>query len=462
MLHNSRLLLRGFVAAWLGCAVCAQTEAPASSTTAPEIPTAVSSCHAHGATQYCEAGTEEYPILMEATPTGELPSEYTGCHAHGSDAFCFAPDGSEVQLVIETSGAEEPADEHSHGGEEEGNGCHFHAGVEHCPGQEEVSCERTDRDYNVPLRIGLLFVILVTSGIGVFLPIAIAKFNLPFQQGSLMVVKQFGTGVIISTAFIHLFTHAQLMFANQCLGELSYEGTTAAIVMAGIIVSFLIDYLSHRVVYWRRSQASDRDSEAPSTNDGSDTAAKSSVTRPDTSTALAPSHGHGHATPGEWQTDTLTVASLEAGILFHSILIGLTLVVAGDSGFITLFIVIVFHQMFEGLALGSMIAQVPSGLLATWKKCVMGLAFTVITPIGMAIGIGVLNHFNGNDRSTIVAIGTLDAFSAGILVWVGVVEMLAKDWMEGPLLNAGVVRTLLAGTSLVAGLVVMSVLGKWA
>lgn len=37
----------------------------------------------------------------------------------------------------------------------------------------------------------------------------------------------------------------------------------------------------------------------------------------------------------------------------------------------------------------------------------------------MAIGTGVLGSFNGNDRATIVAIGTLDALSAGILIWRG-------------------------------------------
>ena len=42
----------------------------------------------------------------------------------------------------------------------------------HCtePGAAEsesaLSCERVERDYNVPLRIGTLFVVLVTSSIG--------------------------------------------------------------------------------------------------------------------------------------------------------------------------------------------------------------------------------------------------------------------------------------------------------
>lgn len=135
---------------------------------------------------------------------------------------------------------------------------------------------------------------------------------------------------------------------------------------------------------------------------------------------------------------------------------------AGDTFFITLFVVILFHQMFEGIALGTCIAELPKAAASTLQKCIMAGTFALITPIGMAIGIGVLNKFNGNDPSTIVAIGTLDALSAGILAWVGIVEMLARDWMHGKMLNAGLIRTLCAMMALISGLVLMSVLGKWA
>lgn len=80
----------------------------------------------------------------------------------------------------------------------------------------------------------------------------------------------------------------------------------------------------------------------------------------------------------------------------------------------------------------------------------------------MAIGIGVLQRFNGNDKSTLIAIGTLDALSAGILIWVGLVEMLAHDWVHGEMARTGVFRTTVGMTGLVAGAIVMSVLGKWA
>lgn len=97
------------------------------------------------------------------------------------------------------------------------------------------------------------------------------------------------------------------------------------------------------------------------------------------------------------------------------------------------------------------------------KKIMLAAAFALVTPVGMAIGIGVLQNFNGNDPSTIIAIGTLDALSAGILVWVGVVEMWAHDWMlGGEMTTAGPVRTALGLVALVAGMALMSLLGKWA
>ncbi|KAJ4374859.1 high-affinity Zn(2+) transporter zrt1 [Neocucurbitaria cava] len=386
--------------------------------------------------------------------------------------------GEDVQLLVDAAAGEHEGEETSTHSEEDpassGQHCHFHAGVEHCVGGDsseesaEGNCDVTTRDYNIPLRIGLLFVILFTSAFGVFTPILTTRFNLMSHNNIIFVVlKQFGTGVVISTAFIHLFTHAELMFGNECLGELEYEGTTAAIFMAGLFLSFLVDYLGARFVQWRQNKRIGSSIETADVSDmGGDgkLGATSASTTPqhEFNRSHGIAHAHGpvrEATPME---EKLNVMNLEAGIIFHSILIGITLVVAGDSFFITLFIVILFHQMFEGIALGTCIAELPKAAASTLQKCIMGAVFALITPIGMAIGIGVLNEFNGNDPSTIVALGTLNALSAGILAWVGIVEMLARDWLHGRLSNAGVVRTVCAMIALVSGMVIMSVLGKWA
>lgn len=238
-----------------------------------------------------------------------------------------------------------------------------------------------------------------------------------------------------------MFTHAELYFGSECLGGLNYEATTGAILMAGLFLTFLIEYVAHRV-----SSRKDAVAQQPfHPADAKDTEAASEEVQ--------------QAEKAVPQNLTLKTTIMEAGIIFHSVLIGLVLVVAGDSSFITLFIVILFHQIFEGFALGSRISMIPGGLL---HKMLLGAAFAVTTPIGMAVGIGVLSQFNGNDPSTLIAIGTLNAFSAGILLWVGVVEMWFMEWVYGPLAHAGVLKTAVCMTSLVSGIVVMSVLGKWA
>ncbi|CCH41120.1 Zinc transporter 7 [Wickerhamomyces ciferrii] len=426
----------------------------ASSSSVTGQTTAITSCHYHGKTQFCVNGQGEEGVVVGApTKTQDAPTEYTGCHAHSpQETFCIDPSGEEVQFQAEGEASE------SSGSSSGGKNCHFHAGVEHCVGgdAEEASCERVDRDYNIPLRIGLLFVILVTSGIGAFGPIFVRKlFNLSTDGIIFVIIKQFGTGVIISTAFVHLITHASLMWGNECLGELEYESTGTAITMAGIFIAFLIEYFGHRALQWRNNKALGT---VKPVEDGS--AEDDSITNKEAAQVQNNQvHGH-HEHSLLMPKDKVSVTMMEVGIVFHSIIIGITLVVAGDSSFITLFIVILFHQMFEGLALGSRIAELEKTSML--NKLIMAFIFTIITPIGMAIGIGVLSKFNGNDKSTLIALGTLDSFSAGVLIWTGLIEMWSHDWLFGKLAHANAVKTAAAMFSLILGMLLMSLLGKWA
>ncbi|KAL0475609.1 zinc/iron transporter [Neurospora intermedia] len=483
------------------------TAAPTATTAPAAVPTAISGCHLHNTEVFCLAGETEYSIHTTATATSELPAQFTGCHSHDDALFCVTPSGDDVEISPVTEESEQGHDDHDHDEDEVTSStstsekkCHFHAGVEHCTGgdeheEESATCERTDRDYNIRLRVGLLFAMLATSSIGVFGPILLSNFVSP-NNVFVTILRQFGTGVVISTAFIHLLSHAQLMFANECLGELSYEGTASAISMAGIFISFLAEYLGVRVLQWHAAKTEARNIE-----------------------------NGGEKGDSAQRTEMVNILVLECGVIFHSILIGITLVVAGDTFFLTLFAVIVFHQMFEGIALGSRIAALgtlppinaassvhghshhghshhghshhhahevkrsslptesasPTGTdhgvvsedesarvtvikpVSLKKKLLLASGFALVTPIGMAIGIGVLKQFNGNDPSTIIAIGTLDALSAGILMWVGIVEMWAHDWMlGGEMTTASPIRTLAGLTALVAGLALMSLLGKWA
>ncbi|KIW93657.1 uncharacterized protein Z519_06262 [Cladophialophora bantiana CBS 173.52] len=454
----------------------------ASTTTSSGQTTAVTGCHTHASQTFCINGAgEEVLISGTATATGESPTEYTDCHWHGVEQYCVGPAGEEVLVVTEGETSSGDGDDASESEAE--MDCHFHAGVEHCvpvggsESTDSASCELQKRDYNIGLRVGTLFVVLFTSAVGVFAPILLV--NLPLQNVNSFIfttIKQFGTGVIISTAFVHLYTHASLMFNNECLGLLDYEATTSAIVMAGIFISFLFEYIGHRIVLARTRG----DDGSPATHATTFATTKENQLIPesaatnDARATTRDSHslanlGHNHGSPFDPTNPNskLSVIVMEAGILFHSILIGLTLVVAGDSFYKTLLVVIVFHQFFEGLALGARIALLSKKAVSFWRTTFpMAMAFALITPLGMAIGLGVIHRFNGNDRDTILTIGTLDALSAGILVWVGLVDMWARDWIidggEMTARNASYSKICLGLASLLAGFIGMSVLGKWA
>ncbi|KAL2870392.1 putative ZIP Zinc transporter [Aspergillus lucknowensis] len=251
------------------------------------------------------------------------------------------------------------------------------------------------------------------------------------------------------------------MFGNECLGELEYEATTSAVVMAGIFLSFLTEYLGHRYILARTARPA-APLQATETDSGVSSKTVAEQTPQEHQHGTLASFGHHHVGDPTYPNTKLSVLVMEAGVIFHSILIGLTLVVAGDSFYKTLLVVIVFHQFFEGLALGARIALLPGRVFPS--KALMACAFALITPIGMAIGLGVLHTFNGNERETLIALGTLDALSAGILVWVGLVDMWARDWVieGGEMMNAPIGRVAAGGMSLVVGMVLMGVLGKWA
>lgn len=78
---------------------------------------------------------------------------------------------------------------------------------------------------------------------------------------------------------------------------------------------------------------------------------------------------------------------LEFGVIFHSVIIGLNLGVVGAE-FSTLYVVLVFHQTFEGLGIGARMSVIPikKGSWLPWLLC---SAYGLTTPLAIAIGLGL-------------------------------------------------------------------------
>lgn len=136
----------------------------------------------------------------------------------------------------------------------------------------------------------------------------------------------------------------------------------------------------------------------------------------------------GPQSPEEQQRKMLQCVLLEAGILFHSIFIGMAISVATGPAFVVFLVAISFHQTFEGLALGSRIAaiQFPRKSIRPW---LMVLAYGTTTPIGQAIGLVVHRMYDPKSAGGLLVVGFMNAVSSGLLLYAGLVQLLAEDFL---------------------------------
>jgi len=141
-----------------------------------------------------------------------------------------------------------------------------------------------------------------------------------------------------------------------------------------------------------------------------------------------PGGQNGHRSRDSYAPKLIAVLILEFGIIFQSLFIGFNLAVAGDE-FFTLYIVIIFHQLFKGLALGSRLADNPFLEEHKGIQYSMGLLYGLTTPIAIAIGLGVRTDYSPGSQTALVVNGIFDSISAGILIYTGLVDLMAREFL---------------------------------
>ena len=152
---------------------------------------------------------------------------------------------------------------------------------------------------------------------------------------------------------------------------------------------------------------------------------------------------------------------LEFGVIFHSVIIGLTLATAGHE-FAALYPVIVFHQSFEGLGIGARLSAIPFPRRLRWMPWALCSAYGLTTPIAIAVGLGVRTTYNAGSFTANVVSGVLDSTSAGILLYTGFVELIARDFLFNPDRPDDDRKLAFMVVTLFLGAGIMALLGKWA
>lgn len=219
---------------------------------------------------------------------------------------------------------------------------------------EEFGCGLAPlEEYNLPLHIAAIFILLVASIAGVVLPsfgnllerafATTAAQSATFRRwtGSFtFAMRHFGGGIILSTAFIHLLFHSFVYFNNSCIGVLQYEAASAAIAMAAVYVMFLIDFLAlrplRRQAYAAEERALASAPRAPASDDGS---VEKPIERATSLDNRDVQEAHAHEAfelmkHSEGRMAKWNVLALEAGIVFHSIIIGVTIGTASGEGWV--------------------------------------------------------------------------------------------------------------------------------
>ncbi|EGC48661.1 membrane zinc transporter [Histoplasma capsulatum var. duboisii H88] len=369
-------------------------------------------------------------------------------------------------------------------------------------------------DGRLGLRISAVFVILIGSSLGALLPVwarfaspKLGKMPTSVLPWAFFVAKYFGSGVIVATAFIHLLAPAHEALTNRCLtGPLTAYPWVEGIMLITIIVLFFTELMVIRFARFgdghipkeiengsqspsQVSHAQDQQPEiAPSDNtqdhmgQNHEYLANSSSSNENNNNTNSHSrltekrslhnhvqdhhhHSHSHGLPSlvvDYSAQLTSIFILEFGIIFHSIFIGLTLAVAGQE-FVTLYVVLTFHQTFEGLGLGSRLATVPWPRSKKLTPYLLAIAFGLSTPISIAVGLGVRMTYPAEGRTTLIVNGVFDSISAGILIYTALVELMAHEFVFSPSMQRAPLREVLAAFGLLClGAGLMALLGNWA
>lgn len=317
--------------------------------------------------------------------------------------------------------------------------------------------EDEDDSYNLDLAIASVFVVWFVSFLGAGFPLLLAIKRHPWVVMAIKFGSFAGSGVMLATGFVHMLFAANENLTSNCLPEswTSRYGPWAYLfAVLTIIVMQTIDYILFLFLYpvTRADGTEERFSlgqgeAAPLPGAGLEGAALDGRSDGGMVNGLVPSqyrddsldvmeksdsdsgaecNKHVRCKDDDCNSRVLLHSTMpkgkllsniivsEVSICVHSVIIGVTLGTTSSSEFVALFVAIIFHQLLEGVALGSTASD--SGL---GSKIVLIFAaiYSVTTPIGIAIGIGVRQSLDTSSPGFLYTTGVLDSIAAGALIF---------------------------------------------
>ncbi|KAK7199309.1 iron/zinc transporter protein-like protein [Novymonas esmeraldas] len=181
-------------------------------------------------------------------------------------------------------------------------------------------------------------------------------------------------------------------------------------------------------------------------------------------------HGHQHlsvAPPMDMGAirRVISAVCMEFGVTLHSVFVGLTVGLTTDDELRPLIVALVFHQLFEGMAMGSRLADAEfKGSL----DIVLALVFSFSAPVGMAaaaIAVSVSpGAMSGGGFATLV--GVLDTLCGGILLYLAFTLLLGDFVVDVKFYGAdgqphALLKKVVLFVALWIGMGLMALVGNW-
>ncbi|XP_054799223.1 zinc transporter 4, chloroplastic-like isoform X2 [Prosopis cineraria] len=347
-----------------------------------------------------------------------------------------------------------------------------------CEGSDFELCR--DDSAAFVLKFVAIASILIAGMTGVALPLfGKHRCNLRTDGSLFVAAKAFAAGVILATGFVHMLPDSSEALSNPCLPQYPWSKFpfTGFFAMISALLTLLVDFVGTQ--YYERKQGMARDAEIRGRVGTSESGMESGIVPvvevrdlsgtvfgeeegggmhivgmhahaahhrhnhpqghdscrggvKEQSHVSGQSYGHSHEFGDDEDEDGVrhVVVSqvLELGIVSHSVIIGLSLGVSQSPCTIRpLIAALSFHQFFEGFALGGCISQAQ---FKTSSATIMACFFALTTPLGIGIGTAISSGYNPYSSGALITEGILDALSAGILVYMALVDLIAADFLS--------------------------------
>ncbi|KAM1892808.1 hypothetical protein ACFX14_035924 [Malus domestica] len=313
----------------------------------------------------------------------------------------------------------------------------------------DCTCESEDAEHNqedeLRYKLGSIASILVAGSVGVSLHWLGKKIPTLMPENDIFfLIKAFAAGVILAIGFVHILPDAFDNLTSPCIKENPWGKfpCTGFVTMLSATGTLMVDSLA--TGYYQRSNVKSNQVTIHELESGDDDHA-------------GHVHGHTHSTQGHAHGSEELKSSelirhrvisqvLKLGILVHSVIIG-------------------NHWAWDLVAASPKVMpqtiKPPKAQFKSHSAAIMATFFSLTTPVGIAVGVGISTVYNVNSPTALIVEGTSNAAAGGILIYMALVDLLAADFMN-PRMQGHLKIQLGAYSSLLLGTGCMSLLAKWA